>query len=53
MSLEDAIQSLSSLRAIGLDPTHEEEKIITHDLRGAPLLGELVEVGTGGGGSGI
>ena len=53
MSIEDASQSLSPVRAIGLDPTHEEEKIITHDLRGAPLLGELVEVGTAGGGSGI
>ncbi len=53
MSLEDAIQSLSPVRAIDLDPAHQEAEIITHDLRGVPLLTEFVKVGTAGGGSGI
>ena len=53
MSIEDASQSLSPVRAIGLDPAHKEAEIITHDLRGAPLLAEFIKVGTAGGGSGI
>ncbi len=53
MSLEDSVNDMMSLRAVGLDPAHEKAKIITHDLRGAPLLAEFIKVGTGGGGSGI
>ena len=53
MSLEDGIYNMSATGAVGLDPTHEETEIVTHDLRGAPLLAEFVKVRTGGGGSGF
>ncbi len=45
MSLEDGINDMMSLRAVGLDPAHEKTKIITHDLRGVAFLAELIEVG--------
>ena len=51
MSLEDGINDMMSLRAVGLDPAHKKAEVITHDLRGAPLLAEFVKVRTGGGGS--